>query len=417
MTAEAAAAYQRLPDDVQRLCRLIAVVHPGSEVTMPAAAALADIGVDDAERALATLSAGWLATVRGPIVRMSRYALTVQAREYAQALGVDESEQLDAALRRLVEWYRLACVSVAKICNCDRWYVGPGYDQDPAIGFGSQSAALDWVAVERDTLQAVQRAAYDAGMYAQVWQIIEGLWAWYTRARMADDCIRAHTLGLQAATEEGNQRAQARMLMGRSWGYLEKEHLHDAVQDAQDAQELEEAEGHMVGVASAKELIGLAHLKWGKPEAATLVFVGAREIFLTEDLPRGAAWMTRHLGKASHAAGRYLEAIGQIHQALSYFIQVEHERYHEARLLLHLARALIQVVDVDEAYNAAKRALAIAEEIRSPLEQALAHVQLADIAATRGENNAEQRHLDAARPLLDGLQGAEAEQIQQRLTR
>jgi tetratricopeptide (TPR) repeat protein len=408
-------AYQQLDDDTQRLYRLIGAAHPGTGITVPAAAALAGRHVDDAERSLATLSAGRLATVRGPIAGMSRYTLTEQAREHAQALGIDDREQLDAALRQLVEYYRLACVSVALRLNPSRWYVGDGYDQDPTVVFGSERAALGWADAERDNLQAVQQAAFDAGMYAPTWQIIEGLWPWYTRGRMADDCIAGHTLGLQAATEEGNQRARARMLEGRAWGYVEKGHLHDAVRDAQDAQELEETEDHPVGAASAMELIGLAHLKWDKPEAAAVYLVRAREIFLAEDLPRGAAWMTRHLAKASYAAGRYLEAIGHYQQALSYFIRFPHERYHEARILLHLGRALVRVDSADEAVDAAERALVIAEEIGSPLEQALAHVQLADIAANSGDNDTEQRHLDAARPLVEGLQGTEAEQIRQRL--
>jgi tetratricopeptide (TPR) repeat protein len=408
------ATHADLPTTAKRMYLLLGGVHPGPDVTVPAAAALAELSEADAETALETLTAVQLVRRRKSPGGLARYRLSDDAvRAHAGDVGLGDPEQGSAeALRRLTEWYRSVCVAVAKTCNPGRWYLGPGYDTPPIIDFASQRAALDWVAAERGNLRSVTRAAYDAGLYAAAWQIVEGQWPWYTRTRAASDCIDDHTLAHQAAIAEENPLAQARMLEGRAWGHLTAGNLHDAVHDAQAALELEEEHDHLVGQATAVELTGLAHLLWDKPEAAAAQFLRARELHLSTGRPRGAALVTRHLGEASHAAGRHFEAIGHYNEALAFFDRFGHEGYHQARTLNHLARALTALDRTEEAMGAAQRALAITEDIGAPNEEAISHMLLADLAA---DSAVKQRHLDAAAGLVDGLDGTEAEQIRQRL--
>jgi tetratricopeptide (TPR) repeat protein len=127
---------------------------------------------------------------------------------------------------------------------------------------------------------------------------------------------------------------------------------------------------------------------------------------------RGAYLMTRHLGESSHAAGRNLEAVGHYDEALAFFAEFPRERYHRARILNHRSRALMALNRVEDAVDAAQRALAETDGIGAPNEEAISHMLLADLAVDGTE---EQRHLDAAAALIDQVEGREAEQIRRRL--
>jgi tetratricopeptide (TPR) repeat protein len=423
MTTEetTAAAYQRLDEDAQWLYRLLGAAHPGVDVTVPAAAVLADITPDAAERALVGMATHRLASVTGPMkgTAHTRYALTEQARAHAQAIGVDDADELGGGLRRLTEWYRQVSVAVEIASNPGRWHLGPGYDSEPIIAFGSRRAALAWVDVERPNLQAVVQAAYDAatagdaGMAAAAAWTIEGLWSWYTQRRAASDCITDHTLMYEAAALAGDPQLQARALEGRAWGYVTAGNPGDALEDAKRARALERDADHPTGEAATLELMGQCHLQWDNPEVATALFVEARQMHLAgEPRLRGAYLVTRHLGEASRVAGRNLEAAGHFQEALAFFEQFPGEHYHRARALNGLGRVYMALHRIEDAQAAARSALAEAEQIDAANEKAISLVLLADLAADGDE---EQRHLDAAAALVEGLEGLEAERIRQRL--
>src|SRR5262245_60690637 len=98
-----AIAYADSPATAQCLYRLIGAVHPGPDLTLPAAAALADIPRDEAGRALENLAGARLLRVEARPNELARYRLADDAvRAHARQVGLDESDtDRGEALRRL----------------------------------------------------------------------------------------------------------------------------------------------------------------------------------------------------------------------------------------------------------------------------------------------------------------------------
>ncbi|MBO3737508.1 AfsR/SARP family transcriptional regulator [Actinoplanes flavus] len=158
INAAFALSYQHLADAEQRMFRLLGL-HPGADIDVFAAAALAGLPVDEAERLLDALCDMHLLTAHLP----GRYRLHDLVRDFARA-GVEADEpasRRSAACDRLLDYYLHVTHIAAEVDNPmrPRLGAGPRYRPAAAPDLSRTSEVRSWVNAEHANLLAVARLA------------------------------------------------------------------------------------------------------------------------------------------------------------------------------------------------------------------------------------------------------------------
>ena len=158
ITAAFALSYQHLVDAEQRMFRLLGL-HPGADIDVFAAAALAGLPLDEAEHLLDALCDMHLLTAHLP----GRYRLHDLVRDYARAsVEADEAaSQRSAARDRLLDYYLHVTQLGAELDNPKRPRLGasPRYPPAAVPRLSRSSEVRSWVNAEHANLLAVARLA------------------------------------------------------------------------------------------------------------------------------------------------------------------------------------------------------------------------------------------------------------------
>jgi tetratricopeptide (TPR) repeat protein len=281
--------------------------------------------------------------------------------------------------------------------------------------FASPSEALEWLESEQDCLCSAVTASSDLGLAALSWQLCEALWGLFANRKYFRPWIRTHEAGIEAARDDGNRRAEARMRMQLGLAFRHLRQFGKAREQYTLALALDQAENHRVGEATELEQLGLTDLAEGRHDAAIREFALGKDIFKEIGVPRGAAMMTCHIGEAHRDGGRYREAIRDLAEARSMFAALP-DPYNEARTVAELGRAHLSAGDHVEAERLLTTALDAMTSLDSPYEQARIRVVLAGISDGRGDESSARSHLELALAVYDALGAPEAEQVRTALS-
>jgi tetratricopeptide (TPR) repeat protein len=410
------AAYKGLAEDpaAQLLYRRLGSAHPGPDFTIEAAATLIEAPPAEATRTLTVLTAVRLLERTG----QGRYRFHDEVRQHAKDLSdqTDPPQECHDAFTRLAHRYRLITVAAQLTINPGRWFLGPDYDKPVVLPFANPKAALAWMETERDNLRVLLRTARETGPKEVAWQLVEAQWGRYVQHRANHDCVDDHTLGLQAARDCGDDLAMARMLEGLAFGELNLKHYANAITHCQQALDLEQSNGHLVGEAAAREILGSCHLGLHETDPAEEQFRRNIEIHQHENRPRGVALNQRHLAEAAALAGRHAEAINLYKTALDFYDRYPFEVYHQCRARSLLAASLLTEDRSDDAARVLEEALDIAKKIDARNEQAHIHTRLAEVAARRNDPETEHAHLRQAHTIFSQLGAViDAQQVRNRM--
>jgi tetratricopeptide (TPR) repeat protein len=209
-------SYQRLPAPAARMFRLLGV-HPGPDISVPAAASLAGTEPREARRLLTELTTANMLSEHVP----GRYAFHDLLRAYAaEQASITESEQeRHEATSRILDHYRAAADHAASL-----------YDEAyPSVWMPATTPALDtqgtgvtvepladaaeaarWFQAEHTVLMAVTARAADAGFPVHGWQIPWTLHSYLDQTGNWDDWATMNQIALACADRSGDQRAQGR---------------------------------------------------------------------------------------------------------------------------------------------------------------------------------------------------------------
>jgi tetratricopeptide (TPR) repeat protein len=181
-------SYHALSEPAAATFRLLGL-HPGSTISVPAAAALAGTSARDAGRVLDALARGHLVEQRAN----GRYGLHDLLHAFAVELAEtrDAPQVRHAALSRLLDHYlRHAAAAVS---------VSAPYDD--------RDRAERWLDAERSNLLAAAEVAANEGHTGFVTGLSSLLWRDLGMHAYLDEAIALHTLALAAARAEGDTRA------------------------------------------------------------------------------------------------------------------------------------------------------------------------------------------------------------------
>ena len=206
-------SYQHLSESSALLFRLLGL-HPGPDITAPAAASLAAVTLPAARGALRELARASLTTEHVP----GRYAFHDLLRSYAyeQALDTIPAAERHAALRRALDHYLQSAYAA-------RVVLYPGHDTiriDPPLpgvraeSFASKRDALAWLDAEYQVFIKGIDGAVAENIDDFAWRFPVVLWTYYYVCGHWHDGVATQRVAVEAARRRGERNGYARAMRG-----------------------------------------------------------------------------------------------------------------------------------------------------------------------------------------------------------
>ncbi|MEJ3741880.1 tetratricopeptide repeat protein [Actinomycetes bacterium KLBMP 9797] len=392
-----------------RMFRLLGV-HPGPDITVPAAASLAGVPRWQADAALTELARAHLLTAPRP----GRFAFHDLLRAYATELATDNATVDDAAVgnvaarRRMLGHYVHTGHAAARLLDPHRLPI-PLRPPDPAVRpeeLSSGADAVAWFTAEHPVLRAAIHDAARHGLDADAWQLAaahvefyarrgswgtfvdtqriglaaadragdlagqahaqHGLGRAYAKLGKHDEALRHYEGGRQRFQALGNRIGEALAHKGIAWVLGLRDEYREALRHAGRALELFRATGHRAGEANTLNAMGWYHAQLGDHERALVLCGQALESHATLGDRHGAANTWDSLGYAHHQLGRHREAAGCYQRAVELY-QAAGDRHSEAQTLRRLGDSHAAAGDASAARRARDEATRILTMIRASL--------------------------------------------------
>jgi len=397
-------SYQQLSPAARRLFRLLGL-HPGPDISLPAAASLAGIAPPRIRPLLAELTRANLLTEHTP----GRYLLHDLLRAYAneQAHAHDPEPDRHAAIHRVLDHYLNTAYTGAQLLNPHRDPITliaaqPGVNPERLTDPGQ---ALAWFTAEHQVLLTAVRHAADTGFDTHTWQLAWTLATFLNRHGHWNDRVATREAALAAAQRSADRPAQAwaHRRLGDALHHLGRDddaHTHlrhaldlyrqladhtgqaqthldlgsllnrlgrhrEALRHNEHGHDLFRAADHRAGQAYALNAIGWCHAVLGDHQQALTFCQQALGLHrdLDDRLGESATWDS--LGYVHHHLGHHAQAITCYQHALDLFRDLG-ERYGEAVTLTHLGDTQDAAGDPDAAHTAWRHALDILTELHHP---------------------------------------------------
>jgi tetratricopeptide (TPR) repeat protein len=408
--------YQGLSVGAARMFRLLGLLRV-PDLGIEAIAALAGVGVDEAEGLLEELVNAHLVDIIGP--SGDRYGLhdlvRVFARECAEA-GESEAGRQDA-VERVYSWYlsmaddATAYIDPTRATTTARLLRdagGGGREIDQPLATVPRSdrlrTALDWFERERVAMIALIHQADGTRAYEVVWRLVTRMTHFFDVRNHWTDWVASHQLALSAAQALGNRRAEAEILLGLGLVHRSQGDAEDAVGCLQEAAEISqdvgdrqlegwarndlahvqakylrqfEAAAGSLGIAlrrfrevgdtrgeaSVHDNFGIVYKGQQHLDKATAAVERSLELFGELDEPWGESWVLQNLGDLYQEQGLFEQAITRHQQALTTFKEVVGDQVGEGWALTALGHAHLELGRLDEALFSTQQALDLLRQI------------------------------------------------------
>ncbi|MGH3716941.1 MAG: ATP-binding protein, partial [Micromonosporaceae bacterium] len=300
-------SYHAWEPELARMFRLLAL-HPGTDISVPAAAALAGVPVPVAGRLLDRLVGA--SQLRQP--RPGRYEQHDLIRAYAAELASTDPDR-DAAVRRVLDWY-LRTVAHAYVATGANPLGVELPSPEPAVvplSFGDPGAAGRWCREEFRSLMSGVRLAADHGVHEVACWLAHAalrLSSAYGESSSAEQDT-TFRLGLDSARLAGNRRGEALLTKSRGFELARRRDPDGALRASRDALAIAQEIGDRQLEASLLGDIGGLHSEWGTPADAIDHHRRSRAINEEIGSDAGCAKDLNNLGYAYVLADRYDEAV------------------------------------------------------------------------------------------------------------
>ncbi|MFY1671014.1 AfsR/SARP family transcriptional regulator [Plantactinospora sp. WMMB334] len=409
-------SYRALTPSAARLFRLLGL-HPGPDITAPAAASLAGVPVARLRLPLTELARAHLITERRP----GRYACHDLLLSYATELvHSEESEECrNAALHRLLDHWVHTAYAADRLLDPHREPIAlaPPRPGVAVEDLADHDQARAWSVSEHPQLLGAVETALAAGFDTHTWQLAWAMTTFLERSGHWHHLAAVHSAALRAGERLGDARVRARahrrIAHFRIWfdrddaedhlrralalyrdlgdGYgqarvhlnlavvYERRGQHRAALDhAEQARGLCEDAGERAGQADACNAVGWYNAHLGSHQDALAHCEEALRLYREVGDEKGESHAWDSLGYINNLLGRPEEAIARYRRALALRRKLGH-RYFEARALERLGDIHADVGEVVSARDAWQEALVTLEELEHPdASQVRAKLYLAD---------------------------------------
>jgi tetratricopeptide (TPR) repeat protein len=397
-------SYRQLGDAAARMFRLLGL-HPGPDISVPAAASLAATAIPEARRVLGELTRAHLIGEHAP----GRYAFHDLLRAYAaaQAGDTDSDPEREAATGRALDHYLHTARAGSLMLDPAHEPVtlAPSRPGTGAERHAHYRQALAWFEAEHQVLLATIALADSTGFAVHAWQLPWAMAPFLHARGHYQEMAATQRTALAAATRLGDTAGQAvssRLLaivctdlgdhdqarthlahaldlyrrLGNRLGegkihqqlgvLAERQgHYADALAHAEQALRLYQGSGHRAAEADALNNVGWSHAILGDHQRARAFCQQALALSVEVGYRRGegAAWDS--LGYAEHYLGNLGEAAACYQRALR-ISQENGDRWAEADTLTHLGDTRYAAGELPQARQAWQQALAMFQDMQHP---------------------------------------------------
>lgn len=416
-----------LDDGQHRMFRLLGLA-PGVDLSVHAAAALAEVPVSTARRLLDDLVDASLVLENVP----GRYHQHDLLRELARG-AAEERDEKRGALTRLLDHYVRAAATATNLLYPSGAHLRPAVPAGEP--FARPADALRWLDGERANLVTAGTYAAEHGWPEHAVLLARTLYPYLDGHAHHAESLPLYGSALEAARHLGDRGGEVHLLnerMSMNARQGRYDHAHD---DAKHARDLAREIGDRYGEARALNALGDMHWRERDDLRAEERFHAALELFREVDAGTDVAIVLGNLGLVAGRQGRYDEAERALRQALAGFAAIglpggqgtiranlgqiclwrgrpaealEHYRqaleHHrgldypsgEADALNGMGTAARHLGEMTQAVEDHRAALAMAVEAGDPARQAAAHEGLARAHRERGERDLAREHATGA---------------------
>jgi DNA-binding SARP family transcriptional activator/tetratricopeptide (TPR) repeat protein len=397
-------SYRTLSPAAARLFRLLSL-HPGPDITPPAAARLLATSHRDVRKLLTELVGAHLVTA----YTSSRYAVHDLLRAYAGELAKqrDPERERHAATRRILDHYLYSAFAADRLLHPrrDPIELPPQPADDESEPFTDATGALGWFTTEHLVLLGTVKMAAATGMHRHAWQLAWALttyldrtghwhdWASVARlalesaGRLADPLGQAHAhrglagaavwLGRYEEAHRNLRRAldlfaaldepagQAHVHLDLCWVFERQGDQHSTLDHARRALVLYRRCKHQAGQARALNTIGWSYALTGDHREAHTWCRRALALHVRIGDRSGAAYTWDSLGFVHHGLAEHADAAACYRRAVDLFRDLD-ERFYEADTLTRLGDVHEAAGDPEAARRAWERAHEILVELNHP---------------------------------------------------
>ncbi|MGW6459840.1 tetratricopeptide repeat protein, partial [Streptomyces sp. NPDC055078] len=373
-------SYRTLTDAQRTAFRRLGL-HPGSDFTADAAAALLGLPPDETERLLEALLACHL--LREPVPDRYRYHDLLREYAYALALSEDPLPLRAAAVRRLIDFTLQAADRADRLAYPRRIRLGPPGDRQPVPRWADSDAAKAWFTAERGNLLAIERAARTGDhpeAAAQLAYLISGFLDAECHWQDAESVL-GHAVAHWSDTHE--MAHLSRSLIQLSAAQAHKSDYARAAANGEQALEIARGTGDQEAEAEALRTLGTLSWHLGENRAALAHFQGS----FTIKAASGDAW-DRARGHNNVAIsllflGEHDRALEHFRSALAGF-QEAADRTASAKTLNNIGDMYLRKRNLELARKSFEESLPILEATGNRYDRATVRRNLADILTETG---------------------------------
>jgi tetratricopeptide (TPR) repeat protein len=372
-------------------------LHPGPRPSVQACAVLAGEPVPKVRAALEALATAHLLTPADADRFQVHDLVRLLARE--QAATVLPAAEADAALTRLLVWYRDTADAVDRVLRPGERSNVPGVE--PSTSFADEASAFAWLDAEVGNLvAAVEWAAETRPTLA--WQIAAAMFGWLNRRHDRAQWVALYTVAADAANGAGDATGEATIVARLAIAYSQLGLSDEAISACRRAYRIRDVLGDQLGAATALLNLAAVHLNDGEADLAVHWLDKAAKIGSTvENADHFQAILHSNFGEAHRLAGRFPDASHHYQLALGMTERAGSVR-DSAHVHLELGRLYRDVGEPAKALAYSDRALDLANRAHDALLSAEALECRGRVLAANGDVDAAVAALRAA---LDGYAG------------
>lgn len=389
-----------LDADAARTFRLLGL-HPGPDVTVPAAASLTARPSGAVRPLLTALSQAHLVAEHLP----GRYVMHDLLRGYAAELAAAEPDEERAAVRRMLDHYLYTADSADRLVDPTQVPppsldpVRPGVHPEPMTG---RRLALAWFASEHAVLLAVVHCAASSGSDEHTWRLARALESHLGNRGHWQAWLDVAAAGLRAAQRLGDRAAEARMhySLARVCAVLNRPEA--AFDHYQHALERYRGLGDLASTAQVHNGLGGLCQRLGRDDEAFDHNQRAVQLYRRSGHLAGQACALNNVGWLRAAKGDYRQALRDCREALT-LLQGTGNRGPEAATWDSLGYIHRRLGEHQEAFACYRRAIDIYRELEDRYNEADSRCSLAEAYRAAGDHNAARQLWQQALDVFDEL--------------
>jgi DNA-binding SARP family transcriptional activator len=404
---------RHLSDQAARMFRLLGI-HPGPDITVPAAASLAAIAEADARRLLRELARAHLIAEHVP----GRYAFHDLLRAYAaeEAHHTDSDTGRREATGRVLDYYlhTAAGAALLLIPSKEPVALAPPRPGAAARQPADHSQALAWFEAEHQVLLAALAFAADSGFDSHAWQLPWAMSSFLQGRGHWQEWATTQRTALAAATRLGDTAAQAisgRLLANActEFGDYGQARGHYVSSLA-----LYQRLGNRLGEAKVHQGFGMLADRQGRYADALGHAEQALRLFQAIGDKAAEAQALNSVGWCHGLLGDYQQARAFCRQALTLCVEVGN-RWIEGYAWDSVGYAEHHLGNLAEAAACYQRALSLKREVGDRSEEAETLTRLGDNHHAAGELVQAREDWQQALAILENLQRPDADQVRAKL--